>query len=84
MTTIGAPLDVMLVTGNASWAGGQPHPAPARLLFAISSTAHCDCLDLDELLGPTERRNTQQCARRPIDPEDLRVLVPRDEQIIAR
>lgn len=31
----GAPLDVMLVTGNASWAGAEPHPAPARLLFAI-------------------------------------------------
>ena len=31
----GSPTDVMLVTGDASWAGAEPHPAPARLLWAI-------------------------------------------------
>ncbi len=31
----GAPADVMLVTGDAAWAGAEPHPAPARLLWAI-------------------------------------------------
>jgi hypothetical protein len=33
----GAPEDVMLVAGDASWAGSEPHPAPARLLWAILS-----------------------------------------------
>jgi hypothetical protein len=35
MTAFGAPSDVMLITSDADWAGSDPHPAPARLLWAI-------------------------------------------------
>jgi hypothetical protein len=35
VATFGTPEDVMLVTGDAAWAGAEPHPAPARLLWAI-------------------------------------------------
>jgi hypothetical protein len=35
LATLGAPEDAMLVAGDSSWAGSDPHPAPARLLFAI-------------------------------------------------
>jgi hypothetical protein len=35
LAAFGAPEDVMLVAGDSSWAGSEPHPAPARLLWAI-------------------------------------------------
>jgi hypothetical protein len=35
LAAFGAPKDVMLVAGESSWAGSEPHPAPARLLWAI-------------------------------------------------
>jgi hypothetical protein len=35
VTVFGSPADVMLVTGEAAWAGAEPHPAPGRLLWAI-------------------------------------------------
>ena len=35
LAAFGPPEDVMLVAGDASWAGDEAHPAPARLLFAI-------------------------------------------------
>ena len=31
----GVPDEVMLIEGNSAWAGDAPHPAPARLLWAI-------------------------------------------------
>ena len=31
----GTPEAAMLITGDASWAGEAPHPAPARLFWAI-------------------------------------------------
>ena len=35
VSVFGAPAEVMLVTGDADWAGAEPHPAPARLLWAV-------------------------------------------------
>jgi len=35
VSAFGVPSEVMLVTGDAAWAGSEPHPAPARLLWAI-------------------------------------------------
>ena len=34
---LGAPEEVMLIAGDSSWSGEAPHPAPARLLWAILS-----------------------------------------------
>jgi hypothetical protein len=34
-SAFGTVAEVMLVTGDAAWAGTEPHPAPARLLWAI-------------------------------------------------
>ena len=31
----GPPAEVMLIEGDSDWAGDAPHPAPARLLWAI-------------------------------------------------
>ena len=35
VSAFGDPVEVMLVTGDAGWAGSEPHPAPARLLWAV-------------------------------------------------
>ena len=37
LAAFGTPEDVMLVAGDTSWVGSEPHPAPARLLWAILS-----------------------------------------------
>jgi hypothetical protein len=35
VSVFGAPEEVLLVRGDAAWAGSEQHPAPARLLWAI-------------------------------------------------
>lgn len=35
LSAFGSPVEVMLVSGDADWSGSEPHPAPARLLWAI-------------------------------------------------